>query len=63
MTKESPSFFRIWQRRYFVLAHRKLKYYKSRSDYKVKNTPKGVINFESFERKQIDSNTNSSTSS
>lgn len=45
MEKKSPSFHKIWQKRYFVLDKRVLKYYKNKQDYISRKPPKGVINF------------------
>lgn len=45
MDKQSPSFHKLWQKRYFVLARRVLKYYKKKDDHDKGNQPKGVINF------------------
>ena len=42
LLKKSPSWFKNWQDRYFVLENRKLKYYKGK-DVEV---PQGVINFD-----------------
>ena len=33
MEKKSPSFHKSWQKRYFVLDKRVLKYYKTKNDY------------------------------
>lgn len=33
MEKQSPSLLKHWQKRFFVLEHKKLKYYKSEQDY------------------------------
>ena len=46
MEKQSPSFHKRWQKRYFVLCKRVLKYYKGKTDYRNDLPPKGVINFE-----------------
>lgn len=44
--KQSPSFHKMWQKRYFVLKNRMLFYYKSKADYDQQKTCKGVINFQ-----------------
>lgn len=36
MDKQSPSFLKSWQRRYFVLEAKMLKYYKTQNDYDTK---------------------------
>mmetsp|Transcript_2852 Transcript_2852/g.4862 ORF Transcript_2852/g.4862 Transcript_2852/m.4862 type:complete len:162 (+) Transcript_2852:286-771(+) len=46
LEKQSPSFHKLWQKRYFVLSNRLLKYYKSQQDFEAKKPPKGVINFQ-----------------
>ncbi len=46
MEKKSPNFIKRWQKRYFVLDKRILKYYKNRKNYENFLEPKGVINFE-----------------
>lgn len=45
--KYSPSIWAGWQKRYFVLKDRKLKYFKSNSSEHMK-VPLGVINFDHF---------------
>jgi hypothetical protein len=45
MDKQSPKFFKQWQKRYFVLEAKTLKYYKTQTDYDKKKPPKGVVNF------------------
>ena len=30
MSKQSPGFFKVWQKRYFVMQNRMLKYYKTK---------------------------------
>jgi hypothetical protein len=45
LEKKSPSFHRLWQKRFFVLENRVLKYYKTEQDYNEKRPPKGVIDF------------------
>lgn len=42
--KQSPSLLKRWQKRYFVLEQKVIKYYKSDQDYYLKKPPKGVIN-------------------
>lgn len=44
--KQSPSFHKMWQKRYFVLKNRMLFYYKSKADYESQKTCKGVLNFQ-----------------
>lgn len=44
--KQSPSFHKMWQKRYFVLKNRMLFYYKTKADYEQHKTCKGVINFQ-----------------
>ena len=46
LEKQQPNFLKSWQRRFWVLENRMLKYYKNDSDYLNKLPPKGVINFE-----------------
>ena len=46
MEKQSPSFHKRWQKRYFVLNNCVLKYYKNKADFKNYLPPKGVINFQ-----------------
>ena len=46
MDKQSPSFHKRWQKRYFVLNNCILKYYKNKADFKNYLPPKGVINFQ-----------------
>ena len=36
MMKQSPSFLKSWQKRYFVLVAKMLKYYKTQNDYDSK---------------------------
>ena len=43
--KQSPSLFKVWQKRYFVLKDRMLFYYKTKADYDQNKTCKGIINF------------------
>jgi hypothetical protein len=45
MLKKSPALLKVWQKRYFVLNLKTLKYYKNESDYLNKLKPKGTINF------------------
>ena len=45
MSKQQPVFPRQWQKRYFVLDTKILKYYKNKSDYDQNKLPKGVLNF------------------
>ena len=45
MEKQSPSFHKRWQKRYFVLDNRMLKYYKTEQDFLSSKPPKGVLNF------------------
>lgn len=45
MEKQSPNLFKVWQKRYFVLVNRMLKYFKTKQDYSEGKAPKGVINF------------------
>lgn len=45
LEKQSPKLLKQWQKRYFVLEAKTLKYYKSQNDYDKKKAPKGVINF------------------
>lgn len=47
ISKKSPSIFKSWQERYFILKDRKLKYFKSMSAEDM-SVPKGVINFDNF---------------
>lgn len=42
--KQSPSVFKRWQKRYFVLKHKIIRYYKKEEDYRDKKVPKGVVN-------------------
>ena len=46
MEKQSPSFHRAWQKRYFVLDKKILKYFKNKVDYEAQKPPKGAINFQ-----------------
>ena len=46
MEKQSPSFLKRWQKRYFVLSKKMLRYYKSEADYNAGKPPKGVLNFQ-----------------
>ena len=45
LEKQSPSFLKRWQKRYFVLENKMLKYFKNKSDYDSNKIPKGVLNF------------------
>ena len=45
MQKQSPSFLKQWQKRYFLLEKKMLKYYKSDKAHFDGKPPKGVINF------------------
>lgn len=45
LEKQSPNFFKMWQKRFFVLDQKILKYFKSRNDFTNQKAPKGVINF------------------
>ena len=45
LQKQQPVFPKQWQRRFFVLDTKILKYYKSKQDYETNKLPKGVINF------------------
>lgn len=42
--KQSPNLFKRWQKRYFVLEKKLLKYFKTDQEYYLKKPPKGVIN-------------------
>ena len=44
--KQSPSFLKQWQKRYFLLEKKMLKYYKSEKAFQEGKPPKGVINFQ-----------------
>jgi hypothetical protein len=44
--KQSPSFLKHWQKRYFVLERKMLKYFKNEADYMSGKPPKGVLNFQ-----------------
>ena len=46
MEKKSPSFHKRWQKRYFVLENRMLKYYKTMQEYEQSKPAKGVLNFQ-----------------
>lgn len=46
MDKQSPSFHKAWQKRYFVLDKKILKYFKNKADYEAQKPPKGAINFQ-----------------
>ena len=46
MDKRQPNFLKTWQKRYWVLENRMLKYYRQDQDYLNQLPPKGVINFE-----------------
>jgi hypothetical protein len=49
LQKKSPSFFKGWQQRFFILKDRKLKYYNAKVPVNsTKAIPKGVINFDYF---------------
>ena len=43
--KQSPSFHKRWQKRYFVLDKKILKYFKNKADFDSQKPPKGAINF------------------
>ena len=45
LEKQSPSFHKFWQKRYFVLKNRMLFYYKTKADFEENKTSKGVLNF------------------
>ena len=45
LEKQSPSFHKRWQKRYFVLKNRHLFYYKTKADYDKQLTCRGVLNF------------------
>ena len=45
LEKQSPSFHKMWQKRYFVLKDRMLFYYKTKQEYEQDKTCKGIINF------------------
>lgn len=44
--KQSPSFLKRWQRRFFVLERKMIKYYKTEADYENKKPPKGILNLQ-----------------
>lgn len=44
--KQSPSLLKRWQKRYFVLEKKLIKYYKTESDWMNQKPPKGVINLQ-----------------
>lgn len=45
--KQSPKMnLKIWQKRYFVLSHRILRYYKNQRECYENKPPKGIINFQ-----------------
>jgi hypothetical protein len=44
--KQSPSFLKPWQKRYFILEKKMLRYFKNEHDYKSNKPPKGVLNFQ-----------------
>jgi hypothetical protein len=46
MEKQSPNILKTWQKRYFVLEKRILKYFKSKEEFLAQKPPKGVINFQ-----------------
>ena len=46
LEKQSPSILKLWQKRFFVLGHRMIKYYKTHADFNQGQPPRGVINFE-----------------
>mmetsp|Transcript_23076 Transcript_23076/g.35727 ORF Transcript_23076/g.35727 Transcript_23076/m.35727 type:complete len:193 (-) Transcript_23076:616-1194(-) len=46
LQKQQPDFFKSWQRRFFVLSQRMLKYYKNEQDHLNNLPPKGILNFE-----------------
>ena len=46
LEKQSPSFLKRWQKRYFVLCKKMLKYYKTEADFRIGKPPKGVLNFQ-----------------
>lgn len=46
LEKRSPGLLQLWQKRFFVLDQKVLKYYKSETDYKNNVVPKGVLNFQ-----------------
>ena len=46
MEKQSPSMIKLWQKRFFVLEKRMLKYFKSHADFNQGLPPRGIINFE-----------------
>jgi len=45
LEKQSPSFLKHWQKRYFVLERKMLKYFKNEAEYNNGKPPKGVLNF------------------
>lgn len=45
MEKQQPNFLKRWQKRYFILENKMLKYYKNEAEYKANSMPKGVLNF------------------
>ena len=44
--KQSPSLLKLWQKRFFILDKKVLKYFKSQSDIEKGKPPRGVINFQ-----------------
>lgn len=47
LEKQSPKMnLKIWQKRYFVLSHRILRYYKTQKECYDNKPPKGIINFQ-----------------
>jgi hypothetical protein len=49
MEKLRPNFIKTWQKRFFLLEKRALKYYKQESDYINTRSPLGIINFDQIE--------------
>ena len=44
LEKQQPKMLRRWQKRFFVLDKKLIKYYKNKDDYMDKKQPKGVLN-------------------
>lgn len=42
--KQQPNMLKRWQKRYFVLDKKLIKYYKKKEDYIERRQPKGVLN-------------------
>lgn len=45
LQKQRPTMIKVWQKRFFVLEYKSLKYYAREEDYLNKLCPKGVLNF------------------